>query len=228
MNTEQGFLLSYLKYSDFDCIVHLFGYQNGYQSYFLKGVYRKNSRKKSLLAPLNELILHLPPGGPSTGLQRINDLELAQESLENENFKSSAALFFACDFLTQILRNQPASTVLYREIKYFLQSLNQNSTTAHLILITRILRLQGHYPLLSKESFLDPAAGEFKNELSHPLFSKDLSQLYKDCYSSELPYELNIPPRDRRSFLDSLMVYCQYHLDGFRLPKSLEVARELF
>ncbi len=228
MNKEQGFLLSYLKYSDFDAIIHFFGYQSGYQSYFLKGIYRKNSRKKSLLAPLNELILHLPPGSPNLGLHRINDFELGKESLDQDNFKSSAVLFFACDFLNQILRNQPPSKDLYQEIKYFLQSLNQNSTTAHLILITRILRLQGHYPLLSKESFLDPAAGEFKNELSHPLFSKDISQLYKDCFSNDLPYEQNIPPRDRRSFLDSLMVYCQYHLDGFRLPKSLEVARELF
>ena len=41
-------------------------------------------------------------------------------------------------------------------------------------------------------------------------------------------YEIRLNRNDRSSFLDSLMIYCQFHLSGFYTPNSLAVVRQIF
>lgn len=229
MINEQGFLLSYLKYGDFDAIIHFFGLKEGYQSYFVKGAYGKNSRKKALLSPLNELLLTLPDNSStSKGLQRISQMELLSPALEEEDYKASATLFFAADLLGQVLRSESSTEELVNEIREFLKSLGEKRYEVHLILLARILKLQGHYPLYSNEPYLDPSQGIYGDSLVHPLFDKQISEIFKEIGKSSEPYSVSIAPKHRRLFLDSLLVYCHRHLEGFRAPKSLDIVRELF
>jgi DNA repair protein RecO (recombination protein O) len=55
MNSQNGFLLSFIKYGENDAVLHCFTEEEGFQSYFLKGIYSKKNKKKALLQPLNKL-----------------------------------------------------------------------------------------------------------------------------------------------------------------------------
>jgi DNA repair protein RecO (recombination protein O) len=74
MNSQNGFLLSYLKYGENDAILHCFTEEEGFQSYFLKGIYRKK-KKKALLLPLNKLNFLINPV-KGNGIPSISKFEL--------------------------------------------------------------------------------------------------------------------------------------------------------
>ena len=53
--TQEVFLLSYTKYGDHDAVLHCFCRENGFESFFAKGIYAPKNKKKAFLFPLNEL-----------------------------------------------------------------------------------------------------------------------------------------------------------------------------
>jgi DNA repair protein RecO (recombination protein O) len=55
MHNQICFLLSYLKYGDNDAFLHCFSAEEGYQSFFVKGIYSAKNKKKPYLFPLNLL-----------------------------------------------------------------------------------------------------------------------------------------------------------------------------
>ena len=57
MNKFSAFLLSYFKYGENDAVLHCFTLENGFQSFFLKGVYSAKNKKKAYLAPLTYTII---------------------------------------------------------------------------------------------------------------------------------------------------------------------------
>ena len=55
MDKNTGFLLSYIKYGDYDAILHCYTLEGGFQSFFMRGIYSAKNKKKAFLSPLNEL-----------------------------------------------------------------------------------------------------------------------------------------------------------------------------
>lgn len=56
--TQEVFLLSYTKYGDHDAVLHCFCRENGFESFFAKGIYAPKNKKKAFLFPLNELLVY--------------------------------------------------------------------------------------------------------------------------------------------------------------------------
>ena len=56
--TQEVFLLSYTKYGDHDAVLHCFCRENGFESFFAKGIYATKNKKKAFLFPLNELLVY--------------------------------------------------------------------------------------------------------------------------------------------------------------------------
>ena len=54
MDKNTGFLLSYIKYGDYDAILHCYTLESGFQSFFMRGIYSAKT-KKSLSFAINEL-----------------------------------------------------------------------------------------------------------------------------------------------------------------------------
>ncbi|MHA6728051.1 DNA repair protein RecO [Chryseobacterium sp. A301] len=228
MHIEKGYLLSYLKYSDKDAILHLFSFSEGYQSYYLRGAYAPKSKKKAYLTPLNELQLTVFPSKSNSALKQLSNIEGLKSSDWSENIKASSVVFFVSDFLNQILREESQNLSLYREIEKFNSELSHGNFQSHLIFLARILEIQGFYPLVNDFPYLDPESGAFVQRQTHHLFHKELSDLYRQIFLSESPYEVKIPTSTRKEFLETLMVYYQYHHANFKVPRSLEIVKELF
>jgi DNA repair protein RecO (recombination protein O) len=227
MISQNGFLLSYIKYGENDAVLHCFTEEDGFQSYFLKGIYSKKNKKKAFLLPLNKLNFSVN-AGKNSGIQTLSKFEITEMNDVYTDIKANTVIFFIADFLNQILRNEHKNELIFSAIDEFIAQLNHQNYRSHLVFLTKILKIQGVAPLLSDGNFLDPETGTFSNHGTHHFFDSENSLLWKLILSSENPYEIKIPQALRKNFLDSLLIYYHYHITDFKTPNSLEIIQQIF
>lgn len=227
MISQNGFLLSYIKYGENDAVLHCFTEEDGFQTYFLKGIYSKKNKKKAFLLPLNKLNFSVN-SGKNSGIQTVSKFELIEVNDVYTDIKANTVIFFIADFLNQILRNENQNQVIFHTIDEFIFELSQQNYRSHLILLVKILKIQGVAPLLGEGNYLDPETGTFSNIGTHHLFDRENSLLWKLILSTQNPYEIKISQALRKNFLDSLLIYYHYHITDFKTPNSLEVIQQIF
>lgn len=227
MNLQAGFLLSYVKYGENDAIIHAFTENDGFQSYFLKGIYSKKNKKKAFLLPLNKLnfVINIAKG---SSIPTISRFELVEFYDFYTDINANTVVFFISDFLNQILRIENKNNAIFAGIDEFLSELNLKNYQSHLIFLIKILKIQGVAPLESDGKYLDPETGTFTFEIMHQYFDEYNSMIWKNILSSENPYEVKIQSKFRRTVLDSILIYYHYHFADFRTPASLEVIQQIF
>lgn len=163
--TQEVFLLSYTKYGDHDAVLHCFCRENGFESFFAKGIYAPKNKKKAFLFPLNELLVYT--SDKKKNIQNIIKLEQKNSKLFTSDIRKNAILFFISDLLNQVLRNENQNQNIYSEISLFLSQLQMDNFQSHLIFIFRLLKQQGLQPLFSDKTYLNPESGNFEDiELS--------------------------------------------------------------
>ncbi|MBT2621028.1 MULTISPECIES: DNA repair protein RecO [Chryseobacterium] len=227
MNSQRAFLLSFIKYGENDAILHCFTEEDGFQTYFLKGIYSKRNKKKALLQPLNQLNISISMG-KSSGIRSISKFELVKNNDIYTDIKINTVIFFVSDFLNQILRNEDKNLILFFSIDEFIGKLSSLNYQSHLIFLIKILKIHGITPLVNVYDFLDPETGTFSLSQTHQLFNHEVSSLWKSIISSENPYEIKINSSFRKDFLDSILVYYHYHISDFKIPTSLEIIQQIF
>ena len=227
MENRNGFLLSTVKFGDNNAVIHVFTKEEGFQSFFLRGIYSAKNKKKAYLQPLIELNFSVSRTGQSS-LANASRLELAENFSADNDIKSHSILFFVSDFLNFALRNEGINETLYQEIKQFRQSVLHANYTAHLVFLTKFFQYQGLAPLYNEGDFLNPEDGTFATSLVHKTFDHEISAIWKDILYESDGNEKKIPSNLRKKYLDSLMIYCQLHYPGFRTPVSLEVVQQIF
>jgi DNA repair protein RecO (recombination protein O) len=227
MNSQNGFLLSYIKYGENDAVLHCFTEEEGFQSYFLKGIYTKKNKKKALLLPLSKLNFSLlPPRG--NGIQTISRFEMIKNNDIYTDIRCNSVVFFISDFLNQNLKHENKNHHLFFCLEEFIDELENHNYQSHLIFLIKILKIQGVAPLLNNGKFLDPETGTFSSELMHQIFNEEISAIWMASLSSGDPYRIKIPSSYRKDILDSILVYYHYHITDFRIPPSLEVIQQIF
>ncbi|MDO4225100.1 MAG: DNA repair protein RecO, partial [Bergeyella zoohelcum] len=201
---------------------------NGYDTFFVKGIYASKNKKKAYLQPLGELLLTLK-FQRNGQLKNISKIEFASQSFDiSEDIRGHSMVFFIADFLNQILRNEQKNDVIFDEILKLKQEIQNNNFQSHLVFLFEILRIQGILPLVNEQIFLDPESGNFTDVLAHHFFTEEISTLWRRLSEAVQPYETNISPSQRRDFLDSLLVYYHYHFPDFKTPQSLEILQHIF
>jgi DNA repair protein RecO (recombination protein O) len=227
MNSQNGFLLSYIKYGENDAVLHCFTEDEGFQSYFLKGIYTKKNKKKALLLPLSKLNFSLLPLR-GNGIQTISRFEMIKSNDIYTDIRCNSVVFFISDFLNQNLKHENKNHHLFFCMEEFIDELENQNYQSHLIFLIKILKIQGVAPLLNNGKFLDPETGTFASELMHEIFNEEISAIWLAILSSENPYRIKISSSYRKDFLDSILVYYHYHITDFRIPASLEVIQQIF
>ena len=228
MQNQSCFLLSYLKYADYDAILHCFSKDLGFQTYFVKGIYAPKNKIKAHLFPLNQMNVTLRVGKSSSAMQTVTKIEKGDLDFDFEDVKTNSILFFVSDFLHQILRVETQSSKIYLEIETFVNELYNKNYDAYIAFIFTILKFQGISPLISNGNFLDPESGTFSTLQNHLVFDAETSTIWKNYLSAENGYEIKLNRRSRNKILQSLMLYYQIHFAGFYKPKSLEVIEQVF
>ncbi|MFC7346347.1 DNA repair protein RecO [Chryseobacterium zhengzhouense] len=227
MTSQDGFLLSFIKYGENDAVLYCFTEEEGFQTYFLKGIYSKKNKKKAFLLPLNKLNFSVS-SGKNTGIQTVSRFEMIEANDIYTDIKANTVIFFVADFLNQILRNEHKNPAIFGAIEEFVHELNQQNYRSHLIFLIKILKIQGVAPLLGNGNYLDPETGTFSDLGTHHFFDSENCMFWKLILSAENPYEIKIPQALRKNFLDSLLVYYHYHITDFKTPNSLEIIQQIF
>ena len=199
---DRGILLSYIKYGDNDAILHCFTENAGFQSFFMRGIYSPKNKKKAYLTPMTELYFTI--------------------------FDFHKKLFFVAEFLHQVLKTELVNPQIYTNIKVFLHQLENQNYQAHYAFLVEYLRSQGVAPLCREEKFLDPESGFFSESICHHLFDEQVSEYWKKMISNEEIYDVKIKNSMKEDFLDSVLVYYSCHFPEFKIPKSLDVLRQIF
>ncbi len=227
MNSQNGFLLSFIKYGENDAVLHCFTEEEGFQSYFLKGIYSKKNKKKALLQPLNQLSFSINPLR-GNGIPTVSKFELVKNNDIYADIRVNTVIFFVSDFLSHILKYEDKNMPIYSGINHFINELTNRNYQAHLLFLLAVLKIQGVAPLLSDGKFLDPETGTFSLGISHQQFNEEISTLWKEALCAENLYATKIRPSLRKDFLDSLLVYYHYHITDFKTPASLEIIQQIF
>lgn len=227
MNSQNGFLLSYIKYGENDAVLHCFTEGDGFQSYFLKGIYTKKNKKKALLLPLSKLNFSLNPL-KGNGIQTISKFEMVKSNDIYTDIRCNSVVFFVSDFLNQNLRHENKNQTIFFCLEEFIDELQNRNYQSHLIFLIKILKIQGVAPLINDRQYLDPETGTFTSEIMHQMFTEEISSVWKNVLTAEDPYRMRIPSRLRKDFLDSILVYYHYHITEFKIPASLEVIQQIF
>lgn len=228
MTKKKGFLLSYLKYGDNDAILHCFTNDEGFQSFYIRGIYTAKNKKKALLRPLSQIFLDLNLKRKNSDLPLLNHIENADSETFDFNVKISSILFFVSDFLNQVLKSENSQSEIYVEIEGFISQLKDGNLQAHLIFLFKIIKLLGFAPLLSSGKFLDIETGNFTDQLTQQLFTEEISQIWKTILETPNNYQIKIPQNKSRELLNTLLVYFQFHFENFKIPVSLEIVKEIF
>lgn len=226
MDKSTGFLLSYIKYGDYDAILHFYTLESGFQSFFMRGIYSAKNKKKAFLSPLNELEITF--SSHHGNLPNIKKVELSEKLPDEVNVHQNAVIFFLSDFLNQILKNESQHVTLYQEIKFFKQKILEKKMQAHYFFLIRILQFFGISPLVSEEKFLNIEKGIFQEEIAQKEVDEELSCLWKKILDEEIEEDFIIEKKSRKPLLDSILQYYKTHFPEFYAPKSLPVILEVF
>ncbi|MBB6372345.1 DNA repair protein RecO [Chryseobacterium shigense] len=227
MNSQNGFLLSYIKYGENDAVLHCFTEEDGFQTYFVKGIYSKRNKKKALLQPLSMLSFTVNPV-KGNGIPLVSRFELVKNHDMYTDIKTNTIIFFISDFLNQVLRHENKNPGLFLSIDEFTEELMARNYQCHLLFLISVLKIQGVAPLVHNGPYLDPETGTFSEAPAHQLFNSEISGLWKTILSSESLYATKIHSSQRKDFLDSILVYYHYHITDFKIPASLEVIQQIF
>ena len=226
MDKNTGFLLSYIKYGDYDAILHCYTLESGFQSFFMRGIYSAKNKKKAFLSPLNELEITF--SSHHGNLPMIKKVELNEKLPDEVNVHQNAVIFFLSDFLNQILKNESQNVALYQEIKFFKQKILEKKMHAHYFFLIRMLQFFGISPLVSEEKFLNIEKGVFQEEITQKELAEALSSLWHNLLAEEIDEVFIIEKKYRKPLLDSILQYYKTHFPEFYAPKSLPVILEVF
>ena len=235
--TTSALVLSALKYGDTSLIVKAYTASDGLKSYLLKGVLssKKGKLKAAYFQPLTQLELTVVHKNKGT-LERIKEVKLLHpySTIHSDIVKNSLVLFLA-EILANSIQGEEKDTALYQYLENAMLWLDQHDQVAnfHLLFMINLTKYFGFYPEPPEgiSNYFDLAEGEFITAPSlNPLLEKEPLHHFKMLLGTNFDglNTIKIPKTQRRSLVQSLVLYFELHLHGFRKPKSLAVLNAVF
>ena len=235
--TTKAIVLTSIKYGDTSLIVKIFTESDGLKSYLLRGILasKKGKVRKALFQPLTQLELvanHRNKGS----LESIKEAKLNYhyQTLQTNIVKNAMALFLA-EMLANSIHEQETNTELFGFLEASLQWLDIHKEIAnfHLYFLIVLTKYLGFYPDMQtiNAPYFDLQEGEFISSPSlNPILSGENLLFFKSFLGIKFDAINTIKMRknNRQELLQSLVLYYELQLQGFRKPRSLAVLNEVF
>jgi len=210
--------LSYLKQGESSIIAKIFTEEKGLQSFIVKGVRAKKSKKKlGLFQPLQLLSInatHLP----KNSLQYISEIALEHTKITDRiDIKKNFLSIFVAEVISKVLLETEKDKALFKfiwELKIDLNSLEIINPNFPLIFLIRLSEYLGFLP--SKDQidgdYFNLEFGEFTNnqqQLNY-FIKKENSYYLRKLLENK---DINIPYKNRNKILLHLIKYykLQHH-----------------
>ena len=237
LDNSEVIILGYINYSETSIILKAYTKDFGFKSFIIRGIRTKKKKKIALgqLQPLTILDIEFN-NSKNDRLSYLKSINIIEPfiSINTEILKMNICLFLS-EFLSKVLKIDLTNKDLYTFIK---QSLlwfdnSENISNFHLLFIIRLTKYLGIMPKYSKEqfSFFDIENGIFTNTplSKNYIEGRVVDNLYsilgtKFDYNNSVLSNVN----QRRNMLNFLISYYEYHIPGFKKPKSIGILNELF
>ncbi len=239
----KAIVLTSIKYGDTDLIVKCYT-QEGLKTYLIKRIFKAKSKKRSnatnqvniaYFQPLTLLNISANHNnkGNLNSIREVGILYLYQ-SVATDILKQSTALFLA-EVLSYSLKEEEKNEALFQYIETALIWLDTHDSTAnfHLLFLLKLSKYLGFYPETKGLNlyYFDMNEGVFTN--NKPLadyVTGDKLILFKSLFGIKFDTieRLHLNAKTRIILLEILLHYYMLHIPGFKIPKSLNVLKNVF
>lgn len=236
LTNSEAIILGYINYSETSIILKTYTRGFGFKSFIIRGIRTKKKKKITLgqLQPLN--ILDIEFNNKNSELSYLKTIRIIEpyNSINDDIIKINICLFLA-EFLSKILKidlkNEPLFEFIKQSLLWFDNS--SKSSNFHLLFILKLSDYLGIMPKHSSEEslYFDIENGIFTNTPMSNNYIKD--RVVKDLkdilgikfdYNNEILTNIN----QRKDMLNFLISYYEYHVPGFKRPKSVDILNEVF
>ncbi|WP_395076913.1 DNA repair protein RecO [Flavobacterium sp.] len=230
----KAIVISSVKYQEKSLIVRCYTLSDGLKSYFVQNPFsnRKSNQKIAYFQPLTLLEIEGVHKNKGT-LEYFKEIKLSTsfKSINTNIFKSSIALFLA-EILQNCIHEQEQDENLFNYVETALIWLDNHDEIAnfHIIFLLEITKYLGFYPDISEINlpFFDLSEGIFTaHQGINSLSEKETSVFKKLLLLKFEDNQKNILLIERQLLLKIVLNYYFYHIQGFKMPKSLEILTEI-
>lgn len=235
--TTKAIILTSLKYGDTSLIVRAYTASDGLKSYMLKGVLssKKGKLKAAYFQPLSQLEIVANHRNKGT-LESIREARVnySYRTVHNDIAKNAMTLFLA-EMLSYSILEEEINPPLFEFLEASFQWLDMNDEIAnfHCYFLIQLTKYFGFYPDSSAlhAACFDLFEGGFTDTPSlHPVLTGENLGYFKSFLGIHFDaiHTIKMNKTNRQELLQSLVLYYELHLQGFRKPKSLAVLNEVF
>lgn len=235
--TTKALILSSIKYGDTSLIVKAFTYSDGLKSYLLKGILtsKKGKLKTAYFQPLTQLEIVVNHKNKGT-LERLIDAKVSYpyQSAHTDIAKNAMVLFLA-EILVNSIFEEEQNEDLFRFLEASLQWLDthDNISNFHLFFLLGLSKYLGFYPDTTNMNYpyFDLAEGAFVESPGiNPILKEEALELFKAFLGINFDaiHKVSMGKKTRQELLQSLVLYFEVHLHGFKKPRSLAILNEVF
>jgi DNA repair protein RecO (recombination protein O) len=231
----KAIVISSIKYQEKSLIVKCFTLSDGLKSYFVRDAFssRKSNQKIAYFQPFSILEIEAVHKNKGT-LENFKEIKLAIpfQTIHNMVTKSTIVLFLS-EMMHYSIHEEEENEALFTYLETALLWLDAHDEIAnfHLIFLLEATKYLGFYPDNADFDlpYFEMTEGIFTPFNAISSLSEHETQLFKKLL--ELKFESDLKTFhviERQILLKILIDYYNYHLEGFRKPKSLDVLKEVF
>lgn len=234
----RGIVLGTLKYGEKGLVVHMLTDTHGRQSYMIQGI--RPTAKGSRMALLQPMFAVEFEGLTSSKLSmhRMKDLApgIVLRTLPFDVRKSTIALFMAEVLYRLVRENEPLGELfdfVWGSIEA-LDHIDEGIANFHLWFLANLSRPLGFSPdnEYTDGAWLDIRDGHFTPHALLPscALAPENARILHDMLECDVRYlgEVGLNRTERVAFLEAMLKYYAYHLEGIKAVESIRVLKEVF
>ena len=236
IEVTKAIVLNTIKYGDTSLIAACYTEKCGIKSYMLKGVLtsKKGKLKSAYFQPLTQLVLTANHNNKGL-LNSIRDVEVGvfYSSIYTNIKKQTIALFIA-ETLFFSLREEEKNEAMFTYLETAFSWLDTHDTISnfHLLFLLNLTKFLGFYPEVKDLNFscFDLLEGQFCNSRNaNSIVGDDLIQFKKIFgINFDALHTVDFNAESRQGVLLTIIRYYEFHLSGFKKPKSLNILKTVF
>ena len=231
----KAIVISTLRYQEKSLIVKCFTKAVGVKSYFVYNAFSssKSGQKIAYFQPMTILEIEASHKNKGT-LESFREVRLAVPfQTVNTDIVKSTIIMFLSEILHHSIREEEKNEDLFTFLETALHWLDNHDDVAnfHLILLLEMTKFLGFYPDVSEISldYFEMTEGVFTQWHAVSCLSDHETHLFKKLIALRFACNQKIfNASDRQVLLKVLLDYYSIHLDGFKMPKSFEVLKDVF
>jgi DNA repair protein RecO (recombination protein O) len=232
----KAIVLTSLKYGEADLIVKCLT-EEGMKSYLLRSILKAKSKKlkPGYFQPLSQIDISAVHNNKGN-LNSIREVRVAHmyQTIASNIYKQSIALFLA-EVLANALREEERNPTMFSYIQTSLIWLDENKdfTNFHLVFLVGLTKYLGIAPDVKNKTanYFDLEEGYFTDikPVRNYVAGQELI-LFRLLIGTKFDDMLGLKwsSGDRQAMLEVLLMYFEFHLPGFKKPRSLKVLKEVF